>query len=587
MYSFLSAVRCPLKLMKIQIMKRITIIGLLIMSGYMVSAQLKTDQIRQSLSERVLKTMKKQDIIGVSIAVVSKDSVLWIDTFGYSDKERSQKVEPSTLFGLGSVTKVFTSTAVMQLADQNKLNIDEPLKSYLKNFNIKGENAELVTPRNVMTHHSGLPSDIFQGIFSNSPEDYKSTLQYINNEYMAGKPNEIRAYSNPGYTLLGHMIADVTGQEYAEYVEENILEPLKMNKSGYNLVDEASKTYDGEGEYKKDVFLRDTPAGGMFSSAEEMTKFMKVYLNKSADLLRAETFNMIATPQHQDSELNMESEFALGWSLSKRPYSGKTLSHTGTTLYFNSALALAPDAGYGIVILTNSAKGGWLFREANSVLEELSKQAERAKIDIKTMEIGTKERVTLSETTLNQYEGIYATPGAYFNVKRKGKRLGMELQGLKVRLLAVGENTFIPKIMLFGFIPVRLGDTRFYFETIEGHKVMTLLEEGDPKELMAEKLETKIISNNWKNRVGKYEVANPNPQERSLFKGFELVVEDELLIFKLEQPDTKQKMKFVLDIIDEERAKIAGLGRYGGQSVIFENKLLHVFGFQLKRIINE
>uniref|UniRef100_UPI00404ADEDF serine hydrolase domain-containing protein n=1 Tax=Fulvivirga sp. TaxID=1931237 RepID=UPI00404ADEDF len=573
--------------MKIQIMKRITLIALLIMNGYMVGAQQKIDQIRQSLSERVLKTMKKQNIVGASIAVVSKDSVLWIDTFGYSDKEKSEEVQPTTLFGLGSVTKVFTSTAVMQLADQKQLNIDESLKSYLKGFDIKGKNSDLVTPRNVMTHHSGLPSDIFQGIFSNSPEDYKTTLQYINTEYMAGMPNEIRAYSNPGYTLLGHMIADVTGQDYTEYVKENIFDNLKMTESGFNLVDDTSKTYDNEGNYQKDVFLRDTPAGGMFSSAEEMTRFMKSYLNKSSDLLKTETFDRVATKQHQDSELNMEAEYALGWSLSKRPYSGKILSHTGTTLYFNAALAMAPNAGYGVVILTNSAKGGWLFNEAYTVLEELSKNAGRTKMPIGTMQIGTKERVTLSESILEKYEGTYATPGAYFNVARKGKRLGMELQGLKVRLLAVGENTFIPKIMLFGFVPIRLGDTRFYFETIGGHKVMTLLEEGDPKELMAEKLEPKTLSNNWKNRIGKYEVANPDPNERPFFKGFELVEEGGLLIFKLEQPDTKQKMKFVLDIIDEQRAKTAGLGRYGGQSVIFDKDLLHVFGFQLKRIINE
>ncbi|MTI40498.1 serine hydrolase domain-containing protein [Fulvivirga lutimaris] len=568
-------------------MKRILITALLIMTGYMVGAQFKTDQIRESLSERVLKTMKKRDIVGASIAVVSKDSVLWIDTFGFSDKESSIKVKPTTLFGLGSVTKVFTSTAVMQLADQNQLNIDEPLKTYLKDFNIKGEGSNFVTPRNVMTHHSGLPSDIFKGIFSNRPEDYKTTLQYINNEYMAGKPNEIRAYSNPGYTLLGHMIADVSGQEYNEYVQENIFKVLQMDNSGYNLVDEASKTYDGEGLYKKDVFLRDTPAGGMFSSAEEMTKFMKSYLNKSSNLLKTETYDLIATKQHQNSELNMESEFALGWSLSKRPYSGKILSHTGTTLYFNAALAMAPDAGYGVVILTNSAKGGWLFKEAFKVLEELAQEAGRTKVEIETMDIGSKERVKLSESTLNQYVGTYATPGAYFNVKRRGKRLGMELQGLKIRLLAVGENTFIPKIMLFGFIPIRLGDTRFYFETVAGHKVMTLLEEGDPKELMAEKLERKQLSDAWKSRVGKYEVANNDPSERSLFKGFELVEEDGLMIFKMEQPDTKQKMGLVLDIIDDKRAKTAGLGRYGGQSVLYDKELLHVFGFQLKRIINE
>jgi len=195
------------------------------------------------------------------MAVVSSDGVLWIDNFGFSDAQTKQPVTEETLFGLGSVTKVFTATAVMQLAEQGLIELDNSLSEYLPDFQMK-DNSEGVTPRNLLTHHSGLPSDIFKGMFSRQPENYKSVVDYMNEEYMAGIPNQIRAYSNPGYTLLGHMIAEVSGREYPEYIRQNILEPLEMESTRFNALEEASKTYDKKGRPQLDVNLRDIPAGG-------------------------------------------------------------------------------------------------------------------------------------------------------------------------------------------------------------------------------------------------------------------------------------------------------------------------------------
>lgn len=115
----------------------------------------------------------------------------------------------------------------MQLAERRQIDLDISLREYLPDFQMK-DNGEGVTPRNLLSHHSGSPSNIFKGIFSRQPENYKRVVRDMNKEYMAGIPNQIRAYSNPGYTLLVHMIAEVSGKEYPEYILHNILEPYPL-----------------------------------------------------------------------------------------------------------------------------------------------------------------------------------------------------------------------------------------------------------------------------------------------------------------------------------------------------------------------
>ena len=109
--------------------------------------------------------MKANRIIGLSIALVDDQSVVWEQGFGFADKEKKLPATPETIYRLGSISKLFTATAAMQLADQGKLDIDKPVEVYLPEFSIKSRftDAHAITPRNIMTHHSGLPRDYLKG----------------------------------------------------------------------------------------------------------------------------------------------------------------------------------------------------------------------------------------------------------------------------------------------------------------------------------------------------------------------------------------------------------------------------------------
>lgn len=565
-------------------MKRIALLSLILLATLTLSAQvINIDSIRQVFHEKISKTMKKNKIIGASVAVVSSEGILWIDNFGYENAETEKPVTEETLFGLGSVTKIFTGTSIMQLADQGKVDINAPFENYLPSFNMKGDDSG-VTTKNIMTHHSGLPSDIFKGMFSNNPENYKVVVDYMNKEYLAGRPNEIRAYSNPGYTLLGHMIAEVSDMEYDQYVTQNILEPLGMYSSAFNAIDDASLTYDNKGEYQKDVLLRDLPAGGLFSSTNDMTKFLVAYMDKSEKLLKKSTYDQVLQSQHPNTPLDFSTDYALGWSMYKRPYASQIFGHTGTTLYFNAAMTFSPKADVGVIILTNSDKGGRIFNEANNIIESIAKAKWLEKEEQKDLsDLGNKKRIEVDPSELAQYEGNYVTPGAYINVYQKKKKLFMKLQGLKVELIPVAENTFVPKIILLKVLPIRLNSNRMHFENVGGYDLLTNSEEGSEKEMMAMKLAPQEITGSWKARNGEYDIKELLEGEIKFFDNFKLMEKDDLLVFSFEQVSNGQKIEMALEIISDTRAKVAGLGRYAGQSVTYENGMLRAFGIELEK----
>ncbi|KAJ1443815.1 beta-lactamase [Ochromonadaceae sp. CCMP2298] len=527
--------------------------------------------------------MKKSKVIGASVAVVSSEGILWIDNFGFEDAEAEKNVTENTLFGLGSVTKIFTGTSVMQLSDQGKVDIDAPFGDYLRSFQMSGGNAG-VTTRNIMTHHSGLPSDIFKGMFSNQPEDYKVVVDYMHQEYLAGIPNQIRAYSNPGYTLLGHMIVEVSGREYDQYVQENILNPLGMNSSAFNALDNASLTYDTKGEYQKDVLLRDLPAGGLFSSSADMTRFLQQYMSQSVDILEAETYAKVLKQQHSNAVLDFSKQYALGWTLNKNSYAGDVYSHTGTTMYFNASMAFSPKADVGVIILTNSEKGRSLFKYSDAIMEAIAKAKGLEKAEEKDLsDLGNKKRIEINPEQLGQYVGNYVTPGAYINVYQKKKKLFMRLQGLKVELIPVAENTFVPKIIILKMLPLRMNSNRMHFENVAGYDLLTNSEEGSEKEMMAMKLAPQNISSEWKFKTGEYNIKELLEGEIKFFDNFKLTEKDDLLVLSFEQTSNGQKIEMALEIINGDRAKVAGLGRYAGQSVSYENGVLKAFGIELEK----
>jgi hypothetical protein len=281
----------------------------------------------------------------------------------------------------------------------------------------------------------------------------------------------------------------------------------------------------------------------------------------------------------------MKNTYALGWSIFQRPYAGTVYGHTGTTQNFNAAIAIAPEAEMAVVVLTNSEKGGKLFKKSTDLLNAFAKANgnEKAK-DPDPVDMGSKKKVKTPKSELANDAGYYVAPGAYMKVYQKRKKLFMKIQGLRAELVPVGNGNYILKPILLHLIPIRINDGRIKMEEIGGEMVMTQIEEGSDKELIALKYNPTPIATEWKSRLGEYEIVKMIESEISLFDSFELSESDNLLLLSFKQASNGNKIKMVLEMIDDERATVVGLGRYAGQSVYFKNGELVAFGLNLRKI---
>ncbi len=203
--------------------------------------------ITGELSKLIQSVVDSNGITGLSVALVDDQEMVWAEGFGFADKENGVRATPETVYGVASISKLFTATAIMQLAEIGKLDIDQPLQTYIPKFSINSRftGSSPITPRNVMTHHSGLPSDLLNGLVATGDNEasliesaFDELVQQIDTAYVGNPPDTPFSYSNLGYGLLGHAVAQSSGQNLIEYVDEAVLRPLGMKSSSLTITPE-------------------------------------------------------------------------------------------------------------------------------------------------------------------------------------------------------------------------------------------------------------------------------------------------------------------------------------------------------------
>src|SRR6266536_1274853 len=194
--------------------------------------ELTTQDLEAFLDGIVPLQLERDNIAGATIAVVKDGKLLFAKGYGYADYEQKKTVSPEeTLFRPGSVSKLFTWTAVMQLVEQGKLDLDRDVNAYL-DFKIPDAFGKPITLRNVMTHTPGFEEAV-QELFVGDAKDLKPLGPYLK-EHLPERifpPGTTPAYSNYATAMAGYIVQRVSGQDYFDYVDEHILKPLGMTHS--------------------------------------------------------------------------------------------------------------------------------------------------------------------------------------------------------------------------------------------------------------------------------------------------------------------------------------------------------------------
>jgi CubicO group peptidase (beta-lactamase class C family) len=326
--------------------------------------EITAEDLHAFLDGMIPYAIHRGDIAGATIAVVKDGQLVFAQGYGFANVEkRTPVIADQTMFRPGSVSKTFTWTAVMQLVEQGKLDLDKDVNSYL-DFKIPEKFGKPITLRQIMTHTAGF-EETLTDLFVGKKEQLYPLGQYLQKRMPERifPPGKVVAYSNYATTVAGYIVQRVSGEPFDQYIANHILRPLKMNHSTFAQPLPASLQpfmADGypQASAMKPVgfeFVEAAPAGALSATATDMANFMMAHLNHGSyggyQMLKPETEAAMQTRNHTLAEgLN---GFDLGFYDEDRN-GHRIVGHAGDTTGFHSDMHLITDAHVGVFMSFNS-----------------------------------------------------------------------------------------------------------------------------------------------------------------------------------------------------------------------------------------
>jgi CubicO group peptidase (beta-lactamase class C family) len=329
-----------------------------------------TTALTERLDPFVVQLMELQRTPGLAVAVVRGGGVVYARGFGAASLADRRPVTPETLFHMASVTKPFVATAIMQLVESGRVDLDAPVAGYIPHFALADARAARITVRQMLSHTGGMPDDEEFGW--DRPEYDEGALERyvrgLRERALDGEPGERFRYSNVAYEVLGDLIAKVSGMTFEAYVDDHILDPLGMTRSTL-LVREAAAdllaaphvvNVDGQ-IVVSDIFPYNrahAPSSTLYANVVEMSRWALANLNGGAldgrRILRPETLAAMWEPV-APARAGAYQPGHVGLSWFRVAYRGqRVIYHTGGDTGFESTIVLLPEAGLGVVAMCNT-----------------------------------------------------------------------------------------------------------------------------------------------------------------------------------------------------------------------------------------
>jgi CubicO group peptidase (beta-lactamase class C family) len=277
------------------------------------------------LTDSIAKIVRQEHIVGLMLGITTEDSVIFSGGFGYADMLNGRKVDSHTLFRMGSITKLFVSLGILKLVSEGKLRLDDELKQIAPEipFHNPWENQHPLRIIHLLEHTTGFDDIKLNRMYSLDTTENNGRQMVLAQQpslICRWPPGERFAYSNPNYDLLGYVIQKITGQPYEKYLTENILTPLGMVHSNFNLRSKFpaidTREYIVEHDHPvqvPSVTLLSGPQGALWSNAAEMLAFTRLFLRNGAPLFAAATIQDMETPHSTlAARLGLKTGYGLG-----------------------------------------------------------------------------------------------------------------------------------------------------------------------------------------------------------------------------------------------------------------------------------
>lgn len=354
-------------------MKRIAIlIIILTIPSLNLIAQVSLDSKIKEAKSSIISLIEEEKIVGLSITVSLKDSIIWSEGFGYSDLEEKKAIEPDkTLFRIASISKPITATILGRMYEEEVLDIEESVYSYVPTFLEKSFDFNL---KQLATHTSGIRHYKSSEKDSRKPLSMEEGLSKFENSKLKFKPGTSYLYSSYGYNLLGVAMEKASKKSFEELLITYVTEPLEImntipDKGVYDTIQTSGFfVLNGKGKVKeaKTVYMTmKLPSGGMLSTSEDLVTFGNAYVYNRLLNKETQTKMLINTILPSGNKTG----YGMGWGVGIDKKERKIVSHTGGNTGSVCRLIFYPDSELSIAVVSNTFGIDWLkfIRTVNQI----------------------------------------------------------------------------------------------------------------------------------------------------------------------------------------------------------------------------
>lgn len=564
-----------------------------VMAGFVLLAGLKSVPAHSAdysatiaeMTGRIEQHLIENQVTGLSIALVDDQETVWARGFGFANREEGILADQDTIYEIGSISKTFTAAAIMRLVEAGKIDLDLPLSGYLPEFSIhqRFESSGPITPRTVLTHHSGIPGDFFNGGATfGRPFDYLAwLLGCLPGEYTAFPVNSHLAYSNSAFALLQGVVARSADNGFHGYTNE-LFDLIGMAHTSFSVdsrIDTAklSRSYYLGQELPYPIYCNFGSAGSVLSSVAEMANYLKMIaaggLTGQGRVLESSSLEEMFRRQNADVYLDFDRAIGLSWFLNNpdTDYAGRRIMHEGATYAFHAQLEMLLDHRLGVVVLSNSMTADVVGLAAKTLELALRDKTGLMPVPTPTPVLSPPDH-SWTDERLRALAGTYVT--------RNGPAFSFDLLSASEGglLWRSGADTYPSPLFLQPCLDgwFRAQDDpslQMRFENVSGRAVM--IRRVGATNLWGEKFTGGEIPPAWQARIGSYRIANLHPDDASLYfpplgwvpRVITLSIVDGMLLL-----DGTLRGEVPIQPVSDTLAFVGGVGRNSGESVRVEER---------------
>ena len=453
-----------------------------------------TAALQRQLAAFIDHELAAHQVMGLSIALVDDQRVVWMHGAGWADAAAQRPAGPDTLYRVGSISKLFTDTAAMQLVAQQRLALDAPIQQALPSFRIRSRwGGPAITARQLMTHHSGLP-DMLGGMWGTPVGDFRRVVSGLADEQTAAPAGRSFSYSNLGVTVLGAAIDRLAGAPFEAHLQQAVLTPLGMAGASFSAAPadhpQMAQPY-LKRQPQSEPALRDVPAGGLNASVNDLAKFIAMQFaggrNSRGEVVLPEAqWAEMLRVQNADVPLDVGFAVGLGWMLSTLGSDtvhggGPVAHHAGATFYYRSQLMMLPAQRLGVIVAANDGAAGPVVNRVAQRALALLLEATTGVTQPAPVPGFVPAAQPWTADALRACVGDYTTPAGGVHVTLHGGRLRAQVADRTLDMVEGEHGALGLRYTLGGLIPIALGPLDalgIACRRIAGHDVLVATLDG-------------------------------------------------------------------------------------------------------------